>query len=150
MTTANPQDQAFEKTVQIDAPAATVWRALTDTALVQQWMSATGVEIETDWRTGSPIRISGVSNRVAFENRGTIVQADEEKLLQYTHLSSLSRLPDVPESYSTLRFSLVPIDGHTLLTLRITGFPTESIYKHLAFYWNVTLELLKQFVEGKL
>lgn len=150
MTTANPQEQAFEKTVQIGAPAAAVWRALTDTALVQQWMSATGVEIDTDWRTGSPIRISGVSNRVAFSNSGSIVQADEEKLLQYTHLSSLSRLPDVPESYSTLRFSLTPIDGHTALTLRITGFPTESIYKHLAFYWNVTLELLKQFAEGKL
>lgn len=150
MTTANPQDQAFEKTVNIQAPAAVVWQALTDTAQVQQWMSATGVAIDTDWRTGSPIRISGTSNRVAFENHGTIILADEEKLLQYTHLSSLSRLPDVPESYSTLSFSLAPIDGHTMLTLRITGFPTESIYKHLAFYWNVTLELLKQFVEGKL
>lgn len=148
MTTGNPPS-SFEKTVQINAPAAAVWRALTDTAQVQQWMSATGVEIVTDWRTGSPIRISGTSNRVAFENYGTIVLADEEKTLQYTHLSSLSRLPDVPESYSTLSFMLSAADGHTALTLRITGFPTESIYRHLAFYWNVTLELLKQFVEKR-
>lgn len=112
-------------------------------------MSATGVEIVTDWRTGSPIRISGTSNRVAFENYGTIVLADEEKTLQYTHLSSLSRLPDVPASYSTLSFSLADEGAGTALTLRITGFPTESIYKHLAFYWNVTLELLKQFVERR-
>lgn len=139
----------MKKTVQVGAPAAVVWRALTDTALVQQWMSATGVEIDTDWRTGSPIRISGSSNRVAFENSGTIVLADEEKLLQYTHLSSLSRLPDVPGSYTTLRFSLEAKGDLTNLTLRITGFPTESIYKHLAFYWNVTLELLKQFVEKR-
>lgn len=31
--------------------------------------------------------------------------------------------------------------------LSLSNFPTESIYKHLAFYWDITLELLKKLIE---
>ena len=33
------------------------------------------------------------------------------------------------------------------LTLTITNFPTEAIYKHLDFYWRTALEVFKRFVE---
>jgi hypothetical protein len=72
---------------------------------------------------------------------------DKERKLSFTHLSSVSKLPDIPESYSTLTFILEPIDNITHLKLNIDNFPTESIRKHLEFYWRTTLVILKDKAE---
>lgn len=150
MLQEKPLTQTFTKTVTLGAPAIKVWNALTDVQLMQQWMSEEQLEIITDWQVGSLIIIKAMAHWVPSESKGTVLRYEPEKELHYTHLSSLSRLPDEPESYTTLAFSLAPIEQQTALTLMLSNFPTESIYKHLAFYWNVTLELLKRFIEEQL
>lgn len=137
----------FSKTITIHVSPSTVWQALTTTALVKRWMSEEELEIITDWQTGSHITIKGHQHWVYFENHGTILQSEPGKILQYSHLSSLSHLPDKPENYSILTFTLSEMQGKTNLTLHLSGFPTHSIYKHLVFYWNTTLDLLKNFIE---
>ena len=112
-------------------------------------MSETEIDILTDWRVGNPMMIRGILHRVKFENKGTVLQFEPEKILQYTHLSSLSRLPDKPENYTVLEFRLTPFNNQTKLVFTARNFPTESIYKHFAFYWNVTLEILKRMIEKK-
>jgi hypothetical protein len=114
---------------------------------MKKWMSETEIDILTDWKVGNPFVIRGVLHRVKFENKGTVLQFEPEKLLQYSHLSSLSKLPDTPENYSILEFRLASINDQTELAFTASNFPTETIYKHLAFYWNVTLELLKRMIE---
>lgn len=91
----------------------------------------------------------GHMNGKDFENRGTVLQFEPEKALQYTHLSSISRLPDRPENHATIAFRLIPIGDQTTLELTLSNFHNESIQKHLVFYWNVTLEVLKRTVEGR-
>jgi hypothetical protein len=81
------------------------------------------------------------------ESNGTVLVFEQEKKLQYNHLSSLSRLPDELENYSIIEFILSPIENQTILTITLSNFPTEEIYRHLAFYWNVTLEILKKQIE---
>ena len=137
----------FNKTIYINAPTSKVWDALTNPELMQKWMSETKIDIITDWKVGNPIVIRGTSNGKNFENNGTVLQFELEKILQYNHLSSLSRLPDKPENFSVLEFRLTPMENQTTLTLALSNFPTETIYKHLAFYWNVTLEILKRMIE---
>jgi hypothetical protein len=39
------------------------------------------------------------------------------------------------------------VDRQTRLTVTVSNFPTETIYKHLAFYWNVTPVILKRMIE---
>ncbi len=140
-------DKIVNKTVHINAPTSKVWETLTNPELMKKWMFDTEIKIITDWKVGHPIVIRGSLNGKNFENNGTVLQFEIEKILQYNHLSSLSRLPDQPENYSVLEFRLVPIENQTSLTLTLSNFPTESIYKHLAFYWNVTLEVLKRMLE---
>ena len=137
----------INKTVHIHAPAPKVWEALTNLELMKKWMFETEISITTDWNVGSPIVMRGNLNGKNFENNGTVLQFEPEKILRYTHLSSLSRLADKPENYSVLEFRVAPIENQTALTLTLSNFPTESIYKHLAFYWNVTLEVLKRRLE---
>lgn len=118
---------------------------------MKKWMIADGMEINisTDWKVGSPMVIHGNMSGKNFENHGTVLQFEPEKTLEYSHLSSTSRLPDQLESYSIIEFSLQPLQDLTILTLTVSNFPTESIYKHLAFYWNVTLEVLKRKMENR-
>lgn len=137
----------FNKTITIHKPISKVWDALTVPALMKRWMSETELNITTDWEIGSPIIISGALYKKPFENKGTVLTFEPEQVLEYTHLSSLSRLPYVIENYCILNFNLKEIQGGIILTLFIRNFPTDTIYKHLAFYWNVALELLKKFVE---
>ncbi len=139
--------QIADKTIQIDAPISKVWDALTTPAIMKKWMSETDLNISTDWQVGNPFIIRGELHRVHFENKGTVLQFEHKKVLQYSHLSSLSRLPDEAGNYSLIEFRLTPVDDRTNLTLTLSHFPTEAIYKHLIFYWNVTLEILKKTVE---
>lgn len=138
----------FEKTIQIQAHDSTVWNTLTDPKLMKQWMgeSEMDIDIQTDWRINSPIVISGF-HHAKFENKGIVLQYEPNRKLMYTHFSSLSRLPDKPENHSIIEFTLTPLENQTSLTLTISNFPTETIFKHLEFYWRTSLEMLKTFIE---
>ncbi|WP_460971579.1 SRPBCC family protein [Spirosoma migulaei] len=126
-----------------------IWHHLTTPDLMKQWMLDTDMTIDiiTDWKAGSPIRMKGVMHGIDFENTGTILTYDPDQTLQYSHLSSLSHLPDTPENQCVLTFTLTPVEPQTRLTLTITNFPTDAIFKHLDFYWRTAIEVLKDVVE---
>lgn len=132
----------------IAASPAVVWQALTQLDAMQRWMAdpALRLQIQTDWTVGGPIRITGF-HHVPFENRGRVLHCEPERRLSYCQLSSISRLPDNPENYSIFDFRLSAIAEGTNLEFSASQFPTESIYKHIEFYWRVTLVVLKRFVE---
>ena len=138
----------FEKTVEIDATTIEVWHALTNTTIMKEWMGSPEIKltIETDWQIGHPIIISGF-HHVPFQAKGIVLEFKSGSIISYSHLSSVSRLADEEINYSVLTFTLHSAADKTLLTLTITNFPTETIFQHLRFYWNVTLELFKRFVE---
>lgn len=139
--------QPIIKTVTINAAPSIVWDALTKPELMRQWMSETHIDIITDWEVGSLIIIRGDWYKAGFENKGSVIEFVPERIVKYSHLSSLSRLADEVANYTVLEFKLVPEDHKTILTLTVSNFPTEAIYKHFAFYWGVALELLRKFVE---
>lgn len=126
-----------------------MWAALTEPVQMKQWMSEATVDIITDWQPGSPINIRGQVYKKPFDNLGTVVTFEPPHQLAYTHLSSLSHLPDEPDSYTLFSFTLKETGNGTELTFTATNFPTDAIYHHIAFYWNVTLELLKKYMEEK-
>jgi len=137
-------DQIINKTLNIDAPASKVWSTLTDPELMKLWMLDFEINITSDWKVGSSIKIHGDLHGIKFENKGTILQFEPEKVLEYSYWSSLSQHADVPENYSVITFRLTPIDGKTILTFTQSNFETEVSYKHFNYYWNVALGLLKR------
>jgi len=143
--------QRIDKTIIIEAAPSAVWDALTDPGLMKQWMAEPEIRMEiiTDWKVGGPIIIKGF-HHIKFENKGTVLQFEPGKVLRYNYLSSLSRLPDNPENYSIIEFGLAPFEHHTSLTLTISNFPTDIIFKHVDFYWRTTIVLLKKFIENLL
>lgn len=139
----------FSATVTINSYPDKVWTTLTDLNLMTQWLGEPemNIEVRTDWKINSPISIHGF-HHVNFENKGIILQYDKENILSYTHLSSVSRLEDKQENYTTLEFILAPVDKQTKLTINIWNFPTETIQKHLEFYWRTTILTIKRETEN--
>jgi len=143
--------QTISQSIRLNASLNTVWEALTQPELMKSWMSDSEIEIVTTWEVGSPIFINvpAESYKTAFINAGVVLQFLKYRVLEYSHLSSLSGLPDQAENYTLIRFTLQPEVDHILLELNLSNFPTESHYKHIDFYWMVTLEVLKRFVEER-
>jgi hypothetical protein len=75
------------------------------------------------------------------------MQFDPQKIIQYSHLSSTSHLPDIRENYTIIRNTVSPDEEKTLLKIRIENFPTAAIYQHLNFYWTGTMKVLKDVAE---
>jgi uncharacterized protein YndB with AHSA1/START domain len=140
--------QQIDKTIIINASPSTVWKALTDPDSIKQWMVEPGMafEIITDWKVGNPITIKAF-HHTPFENKGTVLQFESDSVLQYNYLSSLSRLPDKPENYSSIEFRLAPLENRTSFTLTLRNFPTETIFRHIDFYWRATIEVMKTWIE---
>jgi len=141
--------QTFSKTITINATPEAVWAALTDPSLMRRWMSETPIEVVTEWKVGEPIVVRGDWYKTGFTNKGIVERFEPGRLLRYTHLSSLSRLTDDAENYTVFEFRLAPEDARTILTVTVSNFPTEAIYRHMVFYWNVAVELLRRFVEAR-
>ena len=141
-------NKIIENSVLIEARPSTVWRYLTNADLMKGWMGEPemAIEVVTGWKVGGPISIRGY-HHVAFENKGVVKEFEPEKIVAYTHLSSLSRLANAPKNYALIAFRLSASGKQTLLRLTVENFPTETIYQHLALYWRATIVLLKDRIE---
>lgn len=131
------------ESITIAAPTSTVWESLTHPDLMRAWMGepAMKLEVHADWRIGGTVSIRGVHTG-RFENRGTVLAFEPESRLSYTHLSSVSRLPDEPGNHTVFEFRLTPLGAQTRLDFEAHTFPTDIIFRHLAFYWGGTLDAI--------
>lgn len=135
-------DRIIESVI-IEAPPSTVWESLTRPELMCAWMGepAMKLQVSADWRIGGSVSVRGVHTG-RFENRGKVLAFEPERRLSYTHLSSVSRLPDEPSSYTVLEFRLTRLGERTRLDFEAHSFPTDVIFRHLAFYWGGTLDAI--------
>ncbi|HZD18762.1 MAG TPA: SRPBCC domain-containing protein [Actinomycetota bacterium] len=133
--------------VMIDAPAPAVWRALTEPDLIRRWFF--GVETETDWSVGGPIVHRGEYQGRPYEDKGTIVRFEPERLLVHSHWSPVSGLPDEPGRYQEVTWSLTGRDGATELTVSEVNLPSEAARDVSEQSWRAALGALKTLLEGE-
>ena len=133
-------------TIDIDAPTSKVWEALTKPELIKQYLF--GTQVTTDWQAGSPIIYQGMWEGKSYEDKGTILQVEQEKLLASTFWSSLSGKPDVPENYQTVTYELTTVGTGTKLTLTQGNNDTQKDADHSEQNWELVLEKLKNLLES--
>ncbi|MBB4225636.1 SRPBCC domain-containing protein [Variovorax guangxiensis] len=148
--------QTVQQSIRIAAEPRRVWAALTDPDAGERWRNA---HFKTDWQPGSAIEIEAIIGTKRYRDKGQVVQAEPPSLLRYTYWSRVSGLPDVPESYSAITVTLEAEGTETVLTLTQQVPPSparrgkgweigeDSGWSHVAFYWRVTLPILKRVVE---
>ncbi len=132
--------------VRVEAPAARVWRALTEPDLIRRYLF--GTEVTCDWRPGSPVTYRGVWKGKAYEDKGRILQAEEGRRLVSTFWSSLEGRPDLPENYKTVSWELTPEGAGTLLHLTQDNAATPQEAEHSRGNWEMVMGKMKEIVEG--
>jgi uncharacterized protein YndB with AHSA1/START domain len=140
------QNFVAETRITIHAPVEAVWRALTDPALVKQYMY--GTNLETDWKVGSPITWKGEWEGKPYEDKGKVLAVEPRKLLKVTHWSPMGGSEDKPENYHTVIYELAERDGETVLTLKQDNNPTQEAADTMAEKnWGPVLEGIRKVAE---
>jgi len=129
----------------IAAPRARVWQALVTPDAIKQYMF--GTTVISDWREGSPIAWKGEWQGKPFEDKGVILRLEPERLLQYSHFSPLSGLPEAPDSYHTVTVELSPAGSDTRVMLSQDNNATEEARQHSVKNWQTMLDGLKTLLE---
>jgi uncharacterized protein YndB with AHSA1/START domain len=134
-----------KKSIVINAPVSKVWEALTKPALIKKYLF--GTETSTDWKKGSPITFSGEWEGKRYQDKGKILDIENEKFVRYTYWSSMSGKEDKPENYAQVSYEVRPVAEGTELTIIQTGSDSEESKNHSESNWGYVLESLKMIVE---
>jgi uncharacterized protein YndB with AHSA1/START domain len=134
----------------IDATSAQIWTALTVPACLKQFFF--GADVESDWKIGHPIRMTGEFKGKAYEDKGEILEIDPGERLSFSHWSAMSGMADKPENYHVVSFDLSPDGKGTKVTLsqsNLRGDIKPSDLEHRAEYeknWRTVLDGLEKVV----
>lgn len=140
------KNRTVKKKIRIHAPVNEVWNALINKDMIKEYLF--GANVETDWKEGSPINYYGTWEGKEYSDKGMILEVDENKVLRYTHWSSLSGTPDTTEHYYKVSYELEPKgDEKTVLTVTQTGSMSEEAAQHSGENWVMVLEKLRDVVE---
>lgn len=140
-----PADLVARASIDIVAAPADVWAALTDPDAIREYMF--GAQVTSEWVEGASITWEGEWQGQNYKDHGAIVELKPERLLQYTHYSPLSGLPDSPENYHTVTIELVQQGDSTRVWLSQDGNRTEEARQHSEQNWQGMLTALKKLLE---
>jgi uncharacterized protein YndB with AHSA1/START domain len=110
-----PQQLVARASIRINAPVAKVWDALLNPKMIKQYMF--GTNVISDWKKGSPIIWKGEWQVKKYEDKGLILRLEPEHMIQYSHYSPLSGLPETPENYHTVTIELSRKGSQTEVSL---------------------------------
>jgi uncharacterized protein YndB with AHSA1/START domain len=136
------------QSIAINAPAAAVWHALTNSAKISTYLFAT--ETITDWQPGSPITFKGEFEGKEHIDKGNVIENEAGKLLKYDYWNSFSEMEDLPQNYSIVTYTLTPVDDNTTtLTWAQEGFYDADWATEFAMYLETeTLPKVKMAAEA--
>ena len=146
----------IENKILIEAPASKVWDALTNPAQTKKYMF--GCETVSDWKPGSPLDWKGYyeGKEMVFV-KGHIVEIVPDQFLSYTTIDPNSPIPDIPENYLTVTYSLKEEDNKTLLTVTQGDYSkvADGEKRYQDSYnngegWSPILVEIKKLVESEL
>lgn len=132
--------------IEIAASIEHVWNALVTPATAKEYFF--GAEIQSDWREGSSITFTGAFNGNSYHEKGTILQCQPGRLLQYSHWSDLERLPDLPENYRTWTFRIESGSPNVVLSVVEDNIPDETKRARSDEFWSGVLTNIKRIVES--
>ena len=132
--------------ININAPLSKVWDALINPKLIKKYMF--GTDVISDWKEGSKIIWQGEWQGKTYVDNGVILRMIPEKLIQYSHFSPLSGLPDNPDNYHRVTIELLHEKTDILVSLTQDNSQTEQEKQHSEKNWKMVLESIKKLLEN--
>jgi uncharacterized protein YndB with AHSA1/START domain len=140
-------DLIAKVSITTKAPSAEVWNALVDPRAIHQYMF--GTNVVSDWKEGEPIVWKGEWQGKPYEDKGVILQLRPGRMIQYSHFSPLSGVPDKPENYHTVTIELSKQGTQTRISLSQDNNGNEQERQHSEANWKGMLNSLKKYLEEK-
>ncbi|MGY4537231.1 uncharacterized protein YndB with AHSA1/START domain [Mucilaginibacter sp. UYNi724] len=131
--------------IEFKAPAAEVWKGLTDPELVKQYFF--GTVQKSDWQEGSPITWSGEWDGKSYEDKGVIKEIVAGKYVRYSYWSSMAGTEDKPENYADVSYELDEKGDITILTITQDNIKDEASKEHSENNWRMMFDGLKKLIE---
>jgi uncharacterized protein YndB with AHSA1/START domain len=141
------QETMIRKEITIKAPIARVWEALVSPEIIKEYLY--GTTVISDWKKGSSIRFTGEWEGTPYEDKGTILSFQEQKVFEYSYWSSFSGIEDVPSNYAIVKFEIQQMGEYTQLVLTQRNSPTPQMQEHSDKSWGEILLHITRIVEGK-
>jgi uncharacterized protein YndB with AHSA1/START domain len=132
-------------TTEIQAPLSRVWNALVNPEIIRKYMF--GTHVISDWKVGSQIIWKGEWNGKSYTDKGEILQMTEGKLLQYSHFSPLSGIPETRENFHVVTIQLKDKNNKVEVELSQDNNETEESRDHSQKNWEAMLKNLKEILE---
>lgn len=149
MNTVTQSTDRIEKQVQLNAPRAHVWQALTDTDQFNEWF---GVRLAGIFAAGA--QLSGPVTHPGYEHvtmEITIVRLEPQRFMSWRwHPGADAALDGEPETL--VEFELQDADNGTLLKVVETGFDRIPVERRVKAYreneggWAGQMKGIKQYV----
>jgi uncharacterized protein YndB with AHSA1/START domain len=130
---------------EINANTSKVWDALTKPELIKQYLF--GTNAVSDWKVGSPLYFRGTWEGKSYEDKGTILKSEPNKIFKYSYWSSMSGIEDKPENYVDVTYQLAPKGDKTELTIIQENIPSDEMRKHSEKNWEMVMNGLKKLLE---
>ncbi len=131
--------------ISINASKSKVWKALTDPEQIKKYLF--GTETKSDWKVGSPITFSGEWEGKPYQDKGTILEIEKEKILKYSYWSSFSGTEDTSENYANVTYSIEEKNGKTIFTLTQDSIKSKEALDHSEQNWKMVMKSLKELLE---
>jgi uncharacterized protein YndB with AHSA1/START domain len=139
------QNLSTELSILINAGSAVIWKVLTDTEMIKQYLF--GSNVVTDWKVGSIITFTRITNETEYQDKGEILEIEPKKRLTYSYWSSQEGYPDIPENYLLVSYTIEKEDARLRLTYRREKIPIEFEQKNQEKYLPGMLGNLKKLAE---
>ena len=141
------KDNTYTATVtrRLRSSQNTVWRALTSPELIKTYFF--GTEAVSSWHVGSPIIFRGEWEGKPYEDKGTILENIEGKMLRYNYWSSFSGTEDKPENYAVVTYEVIPEGDETILIISQDSIASSEAKDHSEKNWNMILDGLEKLVQ---
>ena len=138
MTESTATEHTTTVEMHVARPPQVVWSEMMHPGA--RWML--GMNVESDYRPGSPVTFEGHYMGREFADWGTVVAAERPRLLHFTHFSPTMGLPDVPENYHDIAITLEPDDSGTLVRVVEKNIETADRAERAHALWAKALATL--------
>lgn len=140
--------QSVQQSIRIRAKPSVVWSALVDPVKLARWMG--GAQVESAWEPGSTITFTGTLHGHPYEDRGTVLACEPERVLRYNHWGFLSRLADSDETRTVITLTLTSEGDETHLEVSHDNLASYDVFGHARFFWRNALLDVKGIAESAL
>jgi uncharacterized protein YndB with AHSA1/START domain len=139
-------NRSVQQSIRIRAKPSVVWATLINPGTVSRWMR--GVQMESTWVPGGAITFAHTSQGRAYEDRGTVLAFEPERLLRYNHWSALSHRPDSETARTVITIALTPAGDETHLEVTHDNLHGKAAFGHARFFWRYALADIRTIAEG--